>query len=95
MRARRNDTVVSRAVGEDYLVINSVLKQYHILNSVAGRIWALATPERPAREIAAIIAREYRRDIADIEHDVMETLEGLSALQLITLSTENADESND
>jgi hypothetical protein len=81
----RSADVTFRRVGGDYLLVNGVLKQYHILNSVAGRIWDLLTGEHTVQEIAQTIASEYGEDADRVRQDVIETLDGLQSLQLVTI----------
>lgn len=83
-RPRRNPDAQFRNVGDETLVLHTLLKQYHVLNSVAARIWQLADGERTVAQIADAVAEEYRHDRDEVRRDVMETLEGLAELQLIT-----------
>jgi hypothetical protein len=86
-RVTRNDAVVYRAVGSEILLVHRLLKQYHVLNSVAGRIWTLADGEHSLDQIADVVAEEYQADIERVRHDVVETVEGLAALQLVVTSS--------
>lgn len=83
-RPRRNPDAQFRNVGDEILVLHTLLKQYHVLNSVAARIWHLADGERTVAQIADAVAEEYRHDRDEVHRDVVETLEGLAELQLIT-----------
>jgi len=81
----RSDTVQSRKVGADTLILHALLKQYHVLNHVAGRIWELADGTRDSDEIATIVASEYAIDEASARSDVTDTLEALAALRILEL----------
>lgn len=83
-RPRRNPDAQFRQVGDEILVLHSLLKQYHVLNSVAARIWQLADGEHTVEQIADTLAEEYRHDRDEVHRDVVETLEGLSELKLIS-----------
>lgn len=82
---RRSDSVQARRVGADTLVLHLLLKQYHVLNHVAGRIWELADGNRSDDEIAAALAEEFAIDGALARTDVASTLEALIALRVIEL----------
>ncbi|HXZ00013.1 MAG TPA: PqqD family protein [Stellaceae bacterium] len=81
----RSDSVQARRVGADTLVLHMLLKQYHVLNHVAGRIWELADGSRSDDEIAAALAEEFAIDGASARQDVASTLEALAALRVIEL----------
>ncbi|HSK77657.1 MAG TPA: PqqD family protein [Thermoanaerobaculia bacterium] len=83
LRPARRANVQWRQVGGDVLIMHALLKQYHILNSVAARIWELSDGSRTSGEIATLIAEEHSHDRAEVHRDVVETLEGLEALQLL------------
>jgi hypothetical protein len=82
-RPRRNPETQFRNVGDEILVLHTLLKQYHVLNSVAARIWQLADGEHTVTQIADTLAEEFRHDRDEVHRDVVETLEGLAELQLI------------
>jgi hypothetical protein len=58
------------------------LKQYHVLNATAGRIWSLADGTRTIDQITEEIASEYGMNPSAIEADVVDTVNGLYALRL-------------
>ncbi|MDJ0626797.1 MAG: PqqD family protein [Rhodobacter sp.] len=82
---RRSASVQHRKVGDDTLLMHRILKQYHVLNGVAGRIWELCDGTETADGIAAAIAGEYKADAETVRRDVRESLSGMAALQLIEL----------
>ncbi len=82
---RHAASVHARKVGGDTLVLHTLLKQYHVLNHVAGRIWDLADGTLAADEIAAALASEFRADEATVYEDVVDTLEALAALRIIEM----------
>jgi Coenzyme PQQ synthesis protein D (PqqD) len=79
----RSDHVQARKVGRDTLVVHLLLKQYHVLNHIAGRIWDLADGRRSSGDIAADIAAEFNVDRAIVDDDVASTLQALTDLRLI------------
>ncbi|MBV8368592.1 MAG: PqqD family protein [Candidatus Eremiobacteraeota bacterium] len=81
----RSEGVQARKVGPDTLILHSLLKQYHVLNHVAGRIWDLADGTRGADEIGSIVAAEFAVDEATARADVVSTLEALAALRIVEL----------
>ncbi len=83
----RSDNVQARKVGSDTLILHSLLKQYHVLNHVAGRIWDLADGTRAIDQIAAIVAAEYAIDETTARADVTSTLDALAALRILELET--------
>jgi pyrroloquinoline quinone biosynthesis protein D len=80
---QRSEHVQARKVGRDTLIVHLLLKQYHVLNHIAGRIWDLADGKRSADQIAAEIAAEFGIDRATVSDDVASTLQTLSELRLI------------
>ena len=84
-RPLRAPEVRWRSVGNDLLLVHTQLKQYHVLNAVAGRIWELATGEESTGQIADLIASEYGHDRDQVLVDVTDTIEGFRALQLLTV----------
>lgn len=92
-RPRRNPDAQFRTVGDEILVLHTLLKQYHVLNSVAARIWQLADGEHTVAQIADILAEEYRHERDEVHRDVVETLEGLSELQLVSTDVSTDTES--
>jgi hypothetical protein len=84
-RPMRAPEVRWRSVGDDLLLVHTLLKQYHVLNAVAGRIWELATGDESAGQIADRIASEYGHDRDQVLLDVTDTIEGFRALQLLTI----------
>jgi len=81
----RPDHVQARRVGRDTLVVHLLLKQYHVLNHIAGRIWELADGSRPVDDIAAAIAAEFHIDDDTAREDVTTTIDSLAALRIIEL----------
>lgn len=82
---QRSEHVQARKVGRDTLVVHLLLKQYHVLNHIAGRIWDLADGEHSSAEIAAEIAAEFGIDRATVDGDVASTLQTLTDLRLVEL----------
>lgn len=79
----RSEHAQSRRVGRDTLIVHLLLKQYHILNDVAGRIWELSDGSRSADDIADTIAGEFRADGEAVRKDVADTIASLTALRLL------------
>jgi hypothetical protein len=79
----RSAHVQARKVGPDTLVVHLLLKQYHVLNHIAGRIWDLADGEHSGDDIAADIAAEFSIDRSIVDADVASTLQALTDLRLI------------
>lgn len=84
-RPLRNPDAQYRSVGDEILVLHALLKQYHVLNAVAARIWELSDGEHTVDRIATTLADEYRHDRDAVLRDALETLQGLAALRLITV----------
>ncbi|GAB4521507.1 MAG: hypothetical protein Tsb0019_22970 [Roseibium sp.] len=80
---RRSDVTEWRKVGQDTLVLHLTLKQYHILNHVAGRIWALCDGTRSKRDIAGDLAQTFRADADAVLRDVEDTLQGFQAMGIL------------
>ena len=85
VRPARCVDVLSRPVGEDHLLVNLLLKQYHVLNEAAGCIWELADGTRTIDQITAAVASRYEKDASDVRPDVVDTIDGLVELQLLVL----------
>lgn len=82
---QRSDHVQARKVGRDTLVVHLLLKQYHVLNHIAGRIWDLADGTHSGDDIATTIAAEFNADRGAVGDDVANTLQLLTDLRLIEL----------
>lgn len=80
---QRSEHVQARKVGRDTLIVHLLLKQYHVLNHIAGRIWDLADGKHSGEDIAAAIAAEFNTDRLIVEDDVANTLQTLTELRLI------------
>jgi pyrroloquinoline quinone biosynthesis protein D len=83
MHPRRSQQVQARKVGRDTLIVHLPLKQYHVLNHIAGRIWDLADGARSAEDIATAIAGEFVVDRVTADADVLDTLQTLLDLRLV------------
>jgi len=90
IRPMRRPDVQWRTVGGEVLILHGMLKQYHVLNEVAARIWELADGQKTTGEIADTVAEEYSHDRDEVYRDVVETVEGLQALQLLDLTPAGA-----
>jgi hypothetical protein len=82
---RRAESAQARKVGPDTLVLHALLKQYHVLNHTAGRIWELADGTLTTGEIAAIITAEYHADESLVSEDVAATVEALADLRILEI----------
>ena len=76
---RRSGDTQARRVGDDTLIIHLQLKQYHILNSIAGRIWELSDGSRSVDDIVAAIAAEFDADPSIVREDVVARVEAALA----------------
>jgi hypothetical protein len=83
----RSEVTEWRQVGQDTLVLHLTLKQYHILNHVAGRIWALCDGTRSKRDIAEDLARTFRTEAEAVLRDVDDTLQGFGAMGILAADT--------
>jgi hypothetical protein len=80
---RRADRLQWRRVGKDTLVLHLTLKQYHILNHVAGRIWELCDGKRSNRAISMTLAEEFNADGQAVLDDVTSTLHGFQRIGIL------------
>lgn len=80
---RRSDLTEWRKVGEDTLVLHLTLKQYHILNHVAGRIWDLCDGSRSLNAIAEELAGAFRTDASAVYPDVADTVETFAGMGIL------------
>lgn len=79
----RSEVTEWRKVGQDTLVLHLTLKQYHILNHVAGRIWSLCDGTRSSRDIAEELARVFGADTDAVSNDVSDTLQGFGTMGIL------------
>ncbi|POF29675.1 PqqD family protein [Roseibium marinum] len=79
----RSQVTEWRNVGQDTLVLHLTLKQYHILNHVAGRIWSLCDGTRSSRDIAEELARNFSTDADAVLSDVTDTLKGFGTMGIL------------
>jgi Coenzyme PQQ synthesis protein D (PqqD) len=90
LRPARSPVVRSRDIAGERLLMHRELKQYHILNGTAGRIWDLADGTRTVGEISSAIAAEFNADPDRVDKDVRDTVDGMMALRLLAPATDGA-----
>lgn len=81
---RREGVRVRRVSGRVVLILESDVYQ---LNETAESVWTLCNGTNTVDAIAAAIADEYDAEIDEIEADVIELLEELSGLGVISLAS--------
>ncbi|MCG8424318.1 MAG: PqqD family protein [Proteobacteria bacterium] len=85
-RPVRSADVTWRTIGDELLLVHTLLKQYHVLNHVAAQIWQLADASNTVAEIVDSISQHYDEKQERVEQDVLETLSGLRELQLLSFA---------
>lgn len=78
------ETVLSRTVGTDTILLNLETSTYHSLNAVGGRFWSLILEDNDFQRAVATLQAEYDVPSAQLESDLRELcaeLEGLSLLK--------------
>lgn len=78
--------VVYRAFPHETVVLNLQTGKYHGLNPTAGRMLELLERGFSIGETAELVAGEYKRPLADVEHDLQTFCADLRARGLIELS---------
>jgi hypothetical protein len=78
--------VVHRSFAAETVVLNLKTGKYHGLNGTAGEVLDGLEKGQTPREVAAAIAREYGRDSAVVQADVLELLSGLAERGLIEIA---------
>jgi len=82
----REETVISRVVNGEAVLVIPQEGQVKVLNEVGSRIWALADGTRSVRQIAKVICEEYDVDEEQSENDVRVFFEQLLEKELVTLA---------
>ena len=85
----RDESVVARLVGQEFLLVPTranaaELDNIYVLNEVAGRIWELLDGQRTVSEICDAIVNEFDVERQQVEKDVIEFLDALRDVQIIT-----------
>jgi hypothetical protein len=76
-------TVLSRTVGTETILLNLNTSTYHSLNSVAGRFWALILEGKDFQQAFATLRDEYDVEPARLEADLHELCDQLQNLNLL------------
>ncbi|MGH9348000.1 MAG: PqqD family protein [Vicinamibacterales bacterium] len=76
---------VSRALGDDAVILDLNSGMYFGLNAVGARVWALLEHPRQVAEIRSVILDEFDVDHATCERDLLALLEELSGKALIEI----------
>lgn len=70
-RPSRAQSVVSRLLDGEAVLVHPVQGKVRVLNSVGARIWELADGGRSIGEIARQVAQEYEVDLPQAEADAL------------------------
>lgn len=76
---------VSRNMGEEAVILNIKDGEYYELNPVAARVWEIIKEPTGMDEIAAIILDEYDVGKEELEQDLHELMQDLSARNLVDI----------
>ena len=77
------DHVVYRTFVRETVLLNLVTGRYHGINPTGGRILDLLAGDATLGSAAQVLADEYQRPLADVEHDVCVFCEDLHERGLI------------
>ena len=80
------EQVLARKVGEETVILDLASGTYFGLNPVGARIWELMTEGRTLSEICIVMLNEYEVLPEDLERDVFNLAEELSAKGLISVA---------
>lgn len=78
------ESVLSRTVGTETILLNLDTSTYHSLNGVAGRAWSLILEGKGLGDVESTILGEYAVDSAQLESDLKELFAELEKLSLVT-----------
>ncbi|HUY82906.1 MAG TPA: PqqD family protein [Acidobacteriaceae bacterium] len=78
-------SVLSRTVGDETILLNLETSTYHSLNGVAGRFWSLILEGKSLGEVETTLLAEYAVDSAQLETDLKELCAELEKLSLLKL----------
>lgn len=77
------ETVLSRTVGSETILLNLETSTYHSLNSVGGRFWALIQAGNDFQQALATLESEYEVAPQQLEADLRELCAELESLKLL------------
>jgi hypothetical protein len=80
------DHVVYRTFVRETVLLNLATGRYHGINPTGGRILDLLADDATVGSAARVLAKEYRRPLADVERDVCVFCEELRERGLIEVS---------
>lgn len=83
---QKNETVISRVVNGEAVLVIPEEGQVKVLNEVGSRIWSLADGTRTIRQIAKSICEEYDVEQMQSENDVLAFIEQLLEKKLVSLA---------
>lgn len=77
-------SVVSRLLDGEAVLVHPAQGKVRVLNSVGARIWELADGQRTVGEIARLVAQEYAVELPQAESDALAFCRDLSGRGLLT-----------
>ena len=83
--SRRVEGVMSADLADEIVMMDLDSGDYHGLNEVGTRIWALVSEPRCVRDVVHELCAEYEVDPDQCHAELLAFLERLHALRLITL----------
>lgn len=81
------ETVLSRTVGTETILLNLETSTYHSLNAVGGRFWSLILEGNDFQRALATLEAEYNVPPAQLEADLRALCAELQGLSLLKSST--------
>lgn len=76
--------VVSRMLDGEAVLVHPVQGKVRVLNSVGARIWELADGQHAIRDIARLVAQEYKVELLQAELDAVAFCTDLAGRGLLT-----------
>lgn len=80
------DHVITRLVGGSTVILDVQSGRSFTLDAVGSRVWGLLESTGSVDETLAALAREFDADLADLQVDVLQLIEQLSAGGLLAIA---------
>ena len=84
-RVAAQDSVLSRQIEGDTVLLSMTRSEYYGLNPTGTRIWQLVQQPCRVSEVCAAMMAEYDADVAVLEADVVAVIEDLIAHDLVRI----------
>lgn len=82
----RKDTVLSRQIGDEFMLFDSRNSTVHVINATAGLVWNICDGTNSIDDIKKIVYENYNISVDnDVERDIEDIINHFGELEVIDL----------